>query len=42
MNKTVYIKRILPRSQYLSAYNVLVETYWLFGFIPVYQRQILI
>ena len=36
---TVKIFSAPERSQYQKARTVAVTTYWLFGFIPVYQRE---
>lgn len=39
MIKTVYVKKVKEKSQYLPHHTVLVETYFLLGFIPVYRRE---
>jgi len=42
MKKTVYVLIVDERSQYLPSYRIAVETWKLFGFIPVWQRQFLL
>jgi len=42
MKKTVYVLKVKETSSRRPSYSVKVETFWLLGFIPVYQREILL
>ena len=42
MYKQIYVKSKPPKRQDLPAFRMIVETYWLFGFIPIYRKESLL
>jgi len=42
MRKTTYILQVQEKSHCRPSYKLAVETFWLFGLIPIYQRQFLV